>query len=430
MVATCMNRKFCRQLILNTLALGEIANRFCKFRIIYRKMSASNIKNYNPWLDLFRGMAALLVCVGHIRNAFLVDYGDIQVKAWWHVPAYLVTSFGHQAVIIFFVLSGFLVGGGVLVKGKDFSWTDYFSARLIRLWLVLIPALLFTAACDFLTLRILPSAFNGALSSLWNSGPSTLEGVGWKVFIANVLFLQTIVFPVFGSNGPLWSLANEFWYYILFPLIVCGWGYTGIFGFLRRVIMLVLAIVIILWLPREIIFYFFLWLMGVACFLIIRKNSPRINMSLTVISAIFFLGSLLATKFLAKDNLMIWLDFTVGLLFSILLICLNGHQVPWKIDGLLGAVIRKFSDFSYSLYLFHFPLVILLAATTVRTAQLQPDVGTVTALFATTGLCLAVAWSSWLLFEQQNNYILEKVRRMIARMLILRARITGNWSSN
>lgn len=70
------------------------------------------MKNHNPWLDLFRGVAALMVCFGHIRNAFWVDYGDIQVKAWWHVPAYLVTGFGHQAVIIFFVLSGFLVGGG------------------------------------------------------------------------------------------------------------------------------------------------------------------------------------------------------------------------------------------------------------------------------------------------------------------------------
>lgn len=24
--------------------------------------------------------------------------------------------------------------------------------------------------------------------------------------------------PIFGSNGPLWSLANEFWYYVLFSL--------------------------------------------------------------------------------------------------------------------------------------------------------------------------------------------------------------------
>ena len=34
----------------------------------------------------------------------------------------------------------------------------------------------------------------------------------------NAFFLQTIVGPTFGSNGPLWSLAYEWWYYVLFPL--------------------------------------------------------------------------------------------------------------------------------------------------------------------------------------------------------------------
>jgi peptidoglycan/LPS O-acetylase OafA/YrhL len=30
------------------------------------------------------------------------------------------------------------------------------------------------------------------------------------VFLGNFLFLQSIVSPVFGSNGPLWSLSYEF----------------------------------------------------------------------------------------------------------------------------------------------------------------------------------------------------------------------------
>lgn len=33
------------------------------------------------------------------------------------------------------------------------------------------------------------------------------------------MFLQTRFTPVFGSNGPLWSLFNEFWYYVLFPAL-------------------------------------------------------------------------------------------------------------------------------------------------------------------------------------------------------------------
>ena len=39
-------------------------------------------------------------------------------------------------------------------------------------------------------------------------------------FIGNMFGLQTILVPSFGGNFPLWSLANETWYYILFPLLV------------------------------------------------------------------------------------------------------------------------------------------------------------------------------------------------------------------
>jgi len=49
---------------------------------------------------------------------------------------------------------------------------------------------------------------------------------------ANVFFLQTITVPVYGSNSPLWSLANEFWYYLLFPLLLLapqrGWLKGGL----------------------------------------------------------------------------------------------------------------------------------------------------------------------------------------------------------
>lgn len=66
----------------------------------------------NLWLDLIRGSSALLVCLGHLRNAMLVDYStlvhpNIAIKAF-----YALTSFGHQAVMVFFVLSGYFVGGG------------------------------------------------------------------------------------------------------------------------------------------------------------------------------------------------------------------------------------------------------------------------------------------------------------------------------
>ena len=38
-------------------------------------------------------------------------------------------------------------------------------------------------------------------------------------FLGNLVFLQDLYVPTFGSNWPLWSLANEFWYYLWFPAL-------------------------------------------------------------------------------------------------------------------------------------------------------------------------------------------------------------------
>src|SRR6185369_2558000 len=63
---------------------------------------------------------------------------------------------------------------------------------------VLIPALVLTAALDMAR----------------GEGPNLL------VALANAVFLQTIAAPTFGSDAPLWSLAYEFWYYVMFPLLM------------------------------------------------------------------------------------------------------------------------------------------------------------------------------------------------------------------
>lgn len=66
-----------------------------------------------PWLDLIRYIAALLVVVGHFRAEFFVNYDDLAAsqKGATMSILYVMTSLGHVSVIIFFVLSGYLVGG-------------------------------------------------------------------------------------------------------------------------------------------------------------------------------------------------------------------------------------------------------------------------------------------------------------------------------
>src|SRR3954469_16141760 len=171
----------------------------------------------NRALNVLRAAAAITVCVGHVRAYLLKtlegnDFGAVTSAA------YALTSLGHGAVMMFFVLSGYFVGGSVL-RGRargTFRWSTYLTARTLRLWLVLVPALCLTAVMDRIGRHAYPD------SQMYGDTARAVTNSGFWNFLGNVFFLQTQAVPPYGSNGPLWSLGYEFAYYLLFPLIVVG----------------------------------------------------------------------------------------------------------------------------------------------------------------------------------------------------------------
>src|SRR5580704_2592561 len=107
-------------------------------------------------LDALRGFAAFSVLLNHLRDALFVDYESIARHNPLTSAAYLVSGLGRQSVIVFFVLSGYLVGGSVLRSAANgsWSWRAYLLARLSRLYVVLLPALLLGGALDWLGMHI------------------------------------------------------------------------------------------------------------------------------------------------------------------------------------------------------------------------------------------------------------------------------------
>src|SRR4051794_10213043 len=100
----------------------------------------------NRALNVLRAAAAITVCVGHVRAYLLKPLEGNDFGAITSVM-YALTSLGHGAVMVFFVLSGYFVGGSVL-RGQargTFRWSTYLTARTLRLWLVLGPAPCLTA---------------------------------------------------------------------------------------------------------------------------------------------------------------------------------------------------------------------------------------------------------------------------------------------
>jgi peptidoglycan/LPS O-acetylase OafA/YrhL len=86
-------------------------------------------------LDLARGLAAAAVLIYHVRYRFYFDYADLRNPDWFCKFFYAVTSYGHDAVVIFFVLSGYFISASVIRDcAKDrWSWRRYAVSRLTRL---------------------------------------------------------------------------------------------------------------------------------------------------------------------------------------------------------------------------------------------------------------------------------------------------------
>jgi peptidoglycan/LPS O-acetylase OafA/YrhL len=132
-------------------------------------------------------------------------------------------TIGNEAVMIFFVLSGYLVGGGVLraLSRNTWSWRDYLIKRLTRLYVVLIPALLLGVALDFAGLYLRPSP-----TSIYAGPPGqtllhdVADRLTLPVIAGNAVFLQGARVRTAGTNVSLWSLTNEFWYYIAFQVLL------------------------------------------------------------------------------------------------------------------------------------------------------------------------------------------------------------------
>src|SRR4051794_13670933 len=94
-------------------------------------------------LDAIRGTAAILVLLSHWKNQFFLPYLSLPSKTGLNI-LYRIMEVGHQAVLVFFVLSGYLISNSIFrsLERGDWKWSTYLYHRLVRLWIVLIPGIL------------------------------------------------------------------------------------------------------------------------------------------------------------------------------------------------------------------------------------------------------------------------------------------------
>jgi peptidoglycan/LPS O-acetylase OafA/YrhL len=356
-------------------------------------MKSQLAKRTSAHLDLIRGVSALAVMVGHVRGLFFVDYPNLVHASRLNQLLYGLTGFGHQAVMVFFVLSGYFIGTSVCesLDGRRWSWRIYLVNRLTRLQLVLFPALLLGFFWDHIGIR-LPQAASFYYGGLYKYYlPSVALRSTLPVFLGNLFFLQSVVSPVFGSNGPLWSLSYEFWYYILFPALMLAAATWA--GVRNRLLYLGLALVLFWFVGMQISLYFLIWLMGVLLGRLPRMRWPTSPRTMALVSIVAGLPLVVVLAWVrvhpqASERIT---DFTIALCFSLWIYVLL--QISREdVSEAYAKSAKTLAGFSYTLYLTHFPALLLLRGVLDPGGNWQPDLWHLLYALAITVLMLGYAY--------------------------------------
>ncbi len=360
--------------------------------------------------DLVRGLAALAVCAMHLRAALLPDAGAVTLSLTGKL-AYLATGLGREAVMVFFVLSGFFVGGQVLRSRADFSPGRYATVRLVRLWVVLVPALGLTFFVDRALAHLDPGVLAGSYFNAWCSGPEAGHyEADLRTLLANLTFNQTIIAPVFGSNGPLWSLANEFWYYVMFPAALLAAGFfPARRSAMPRFVAAAVLIFALWWVPTEFFRGFTIWLLGAALAALTQHRllpdwtqSAAARLASTALAG----GALLAARMHRLDDSWFHPELAVGVTFAL-------WAATWVRCDLRAPGLRRvalgLSEISYSLYLSHLPVVLLIGIAVYGGRELTPSPATWLAYVGWLAATVGFAIAFWAAFERHTP----RVRRWL-----------------
>lgn len=378
----------------------------------FKVTKPSNSIAFSYWLDAFRWLAATVVVFSHAGGQMLVRLGLLspEDRTFPHFIYSFISGFAHHAVMIFFVMSGFLVGGSLLneMERKTPDVPVYILKRILRLSIVLIPAMLLTLVLARIGAAIYPSTFGGPYDA------KVLQSLSAETFACNAFYLQNALCTRYGGNDSLWSLFHEFWYYMVFPLIALscfGKSSTSArVGFAAGGAAIILVLTAIQKTNAPIAPYLLIWLMGVAVALWPRRAVlPPIIPALAMIALLVGLRIFGGRSLWSGTTLVsIACDMIVAATFTYLLICLKHSD---NLKAPVGAKLHAaMAGFSFSLYCTHLPVSMFYSALMMRLVGRGYDMvpGSLqdwTIVIGGLMSCFVAAYFFWMVTERHTDTV-------------------------
>ncbi len=340
----------------------------------------------DPTLDMFRGLAILLVALYHYTAR--LPHEALNMAG----PVPMPVGFGWIGVFFFFVISGYCI---FLTLNRSESVRRFFARRISRLY----PAFIAAAVGLFIFAMFAPVPSVPAVN--YHEQPATLFDLG----------LNLILFGEAGEwvNGSFWSIAAEVRFYVLLALMAAVFG-TG--EKLARLFSYLAVALASLWVAMTLILpasggasptnllrvfglapYLPFFAFGILLFMR-RTNAMATDMGLTLNGAAMVLvlavdsyGSSYLRPTGAIDAIVTISVFAV-LMFAFLRFA---DRKPLPVPPVIGPLLIQAGLVSYSWYLLHETLGLTLMA--ALGPHVPPEMNVITALGATLVLAMAFSWA-------------------------------------
>ncbi|WP_408583634.1 acyltransferase family protein [Paraburkholderia tropica] len=351
-------------------------------------------------IDALRGFAALLVAYFHCRQVTWIGMGAFHqthaslaspgtIAAWLTLPV----AWGSAGVPIFFVISGYCIhrsGAARLLANPGFQLDakQFWLRRFVRIYPVLLAALALTFVADSISLTMTPVSHK-------------ILDIGPQAFLVNLFSLQGVAGKTYGSNGALWTLSLEVQFYLLYPLLFAArrrFGFNAVLAAVAAInVMSALTLA-----PHDIVFftsYWFSWMLGAWIAEARLRGSEGFRFAWPA-AAVFAVAGCVAFHFGQYGAFQLW-----ACAFACYLV--KALARPLASGGMLLPLFSKLGEFSYSLYLIHLPLFVLLGSLLFR-SELQTSIWP---SFGFTLAVLPVAWVFYRLFERPALNVAARLRK-------------------
>jgi peptidoglycan/LPS O-acetylase OafA/YrhL len=333
-------------------------------------MDGSTIVKIDPQtsnlMDGLRGMSAIVVASVHSFQVFVLPYFGLGSRS--HILTSLLAT---HAVTVFFIVSGFMINVSTRRhRNADGSFRSaaFAQARILRIYPPLIAAILLTISV-YLAIQLL--GLHGRES--FRLGDELFVAreraiIEWSAIPSTFFLLYGAIPsapPPLNMDGPLWTLSYEWWFYILIFLwerLRNGVSFSTLFP--------LAAISAILVFGRNGLFLwlFLIWLSG---FWLgrIYGNGQVFTGSFWPRTFLIAAGALISMAVMGRGHLIsdllnpfdtpsaqkVMVAVGILLMLAISILIRRSSSSVWSIPRSISGL----ADFSYTLYIIHYPLLLL-----------------------------------------------------------------------